>query len=98
MMNAQDVTSCLGPHRTELLQRFRVRELGLFGSVARNEARPGSDADFLVVFDGPATFRAYMGLKAYLEKILGVPVDLVTHQALRPQLRGKIERELVSVA
>ncbi len=97
-MNAQDVTRCLGPYRTEIQRRFGVRELGLFGSMARNEARPGSDADFLVAFDGPATFRGYMGLKAFLEKILGVPVDLVTHQALRPQLRGKIERELISVA
>ena len=97
-MNAQDVTRRLSPYRAELVHRFRVRDLGLFGSVARNEARPGSDADFLVVFDGPATFRGYMGLKAYLEEILGVPVDLVTQQAVRPQLRGKIERELVSVA
>ncbi len=66
--------------------------------MARNEARPGSDIDVLVVFEGKPTFDAFMDLKFYLEDLLGAPVDLVTDQALRPQVRQAIQGELVDVA
>jgi uncharacterized protein len=94
--------------RREVIERIRrqeprLRELGvaslfLFGSVARGDARPGSDVDVLVVFDGPATFDRYMDLKLFLEDTLGARVDLATDKALRPRIRAKVERELLRVA
>lgn len=68
-----------------------------FGSVARDEARDGSDVDILVKFDGPATSKRYFGVQFYLEDLLGCPVDLVTDKALRPELRPRIECEAVHV-
>jgi predicted nucleotidyltransferase len=79
-------------------QRFGVRQLAVFGSVARGEDRSDSDVDVLVCFNGPASFDRFMDLKFYLEDLLGRPVDLVTHPALRPELRDHIEREAVRVA
>lgn len=76
---------------------FDVASLALFGSAARGELGADSDIDFLVEFGGPATFDRYMGLKLYLEDLLGRPIDLVTAKALRPELRSRIAGELLDV-
>lgn len=79
-------------------ERFQVRQLAVFGSVARGEAGADSDVDVLVTFDGPASFDRFMELKFHLEDLLGRRVDLVTRPALRPELRDRIEGEAVRVA
>ena len=63
--------------------------MAIFGSVAREEARPDSDVDFLVEFRGPATFNGYMDLKFFLEDLLGRPVYLVTRKSIRPRLKTR---------
>ncbi len=80
-----------------LAKRYGVIQLALFGSTARNAARPGSDIDLLVSFDGPATSDRYFGVQFYLEDLLGCPIDLMTDKALRTELRPFIEREAVRV-
>jgi predicted nucleotidyltransferase len=82
----------------EVRTRFRVRELAVFGSVARGQATDSSDLDLLVDFEGPATFDAFMGLKLFLEDSLAVRIDLVTRSALKPRLRARIETESRRVA
>ena len=82
----------------ESLNALGVEELYLFGSVARDEARDGSDVDLLVEFKGPPSFDRFMDLKFFLEDELGIPVDLVTRRALKPVLRSEIERDAVRVA
>ena len=88
----------LKTHRDEIISRFHVRQLALFGSTARNEARDESDVDLLVDFDGPADSNAYFGLMFYLEDLLGRNVDLVTSKALRPTFRPVVESEAIRVA
>lgn len=96
-MRKDEALRPLTQHKPELIRRFGITDLALFGSTARNEARPDSDIDVLVSFDGPATSKRYFGVQFYLEDLLGSPVDLVTDKALRPQLRPYIEKELVHV-
>ena len=93
----EDVLALLRAHLPDLVP-FGVKSLALFGSVARNEARPDSDLDVLVEFDGPATFDGYMGLKLYLEDLLSCRVDLVMKKALRSRMLPSVEREAVRVA
>jgi predicted nucleotidyltransferase len=81
----------------DIRARFGVKRLAIFGSVARDQAREGSDVDVLVEFDGVADFDRFMDLKFYLEDLLGMPVDLVTRNALRPQMRAVIENEALDV-
>jgi uncharacterized protein len=80
-----------------LAQRFGVVELALFGSVARDAARPDSDVDVLVAFAGPATSERYFGVQFFLEDLFYRPVDLVTTSALRAELRPYVEREAAHV-
>lgn len=96
-MNRQQAINVLSKLKPELVKRFGVTRLALFGSTVRNEARPESDIDIVVSFDGPATSEKYFGVQFYLEDELGAPVDLVTEKAIRPELRPFIEREAVNV-
>jgi predicted nucleotidyltransferase len=93
-----ELLKTLDTHANTIRTRFGVRQLALFGSHARDEARAGSDIDMLVEFDGPATFDNYMGLKFFLEDTLGCQVDLVTRKALRPELRPSIEKDAIRVS
>ncbi|KAF0204537.1 MAG: DNA polymerase beta domain protein [Gallionellaceae bacterium] len=96
-MNRSTTLQLLTEHKNELMRRFGVSRLALFGSVVRDAAQQGSDVDVLVAFDGPATSARYFGVQFYLEDLLGCPVDLVTEKALRPELRPFIEKEAVHV-
>ena len=96
-MNRSQALQLLAQHKAVLTQRFGVTDLALFGSTARETARPDSDVDVLVAFDGPVTSARYFGVQFYLEDLLGCPVDLVTDKALRPQLRPYIEKDAVHV-
>ena len=96
-MRRDQVVRLLAEHRQDLSQ-FGVKSLALFGSVVRGEDRPGSDVDMLVEFEGAATFDRYVGLRFFLEDLLGAPVDLVTRKALKPRLKPYVEREAQYVA
>lgn len=97
-MKKQSVIDLLQRTMPEFRSRFFVNDLMLFGSVARDEAIDSSDVDLVVEFEGKATFDRYMGLKFFLEDLLGCEVDLVTRKALRPALKEVIEREAIHVA
>jgi len=96
-MRKDEVLKLLSQHKPELVRRFGITDLALFGSTVRDEARPDSDIDVLVSFDGPATSKRYFGVQFYLEDLLGSPVDLVTDKALRPQLRPYVEASAIHV-
>lgn len=97
MMEREELLRLLAVHRHDL-NRFGVRSLAVFGSTARDEAKPGSDVDFLIEFDGQTTFDRYMDVKLFLEDLLGRRVDLVTLKALRPSLRRSVEADAIHVA
>lgn len=80
------------------LRGFGVRSLAVFGSVARAEATASSDLDFLVEFEGAATFDQYMDLKFWLEDLFETPVDLVIAHTLKPQIRQTVLAEAIHVA
>jgi predicted nucleotidyltransferase len=75
-----------------------VRSLRLFGSVGRDEAGGESDVDLLVSFEAPPSFRSFMGLRLFLEDLLGATVDLITETGLKPRVRPFVERDAVRIA
>jgi predicted nucleotidyltransferase len=97
-VNKQVVLTKLKSRIEEIRQRFSVRNLSIFGSIARDESTDDSDVDVLVVLNREGSFDLFMDLKFYLEDLLGVKIDLVTDKALRPQVRRVIEQELIHVA
>jgi len=97
VIDTNTMISRITEHGDEIRVEFGVARLGVFGSRVRGEARGDSDLDVLVEFARP-TFRNYMGLKRFLERLIGVPVDLVSAAALKPQLKEHILHEVRYVA
>ena len=97
-MRRDQAISALRGYLPVLKRDFGVRRISLFGSTARDEARPDSDLDLLVDFAVGPTFDSFMGLKFFLEDHLGHKVDLVTPDALKLRMRPVVEREAVDVA
>ena len=62
-MNRQQAITTLIKLKPELVERFGVTRLALFGSTVRDEAKPESDIDIVVAFDGPATSEKYFGVQ-----------------------------------
>lgn len=80
-----------------LCEKYRVKELYLFGSVLTERFSDTSDVDVLVQFgdiDLNDYFDNYMDFKDELEALLGRPVDIVENQAVRnPIFRRILDRE-----
>ena len=94
-MKTQDgIKETLKKFKPILKDRFKVKQIGIFGSYVRGEESPESDIDILVEFAEPIGWE-FIDVKEFLEEILGREVDLVTVKALKPQLREKIMREVV---
>ncbi len=90
MRTKEDVLSTLKDELPNLRKEYKVRTLALFGSYAKGEQREDSDIDMLVEFTEPVGFFDFMRLEFHLTDLLGVKVDLVTPDALRPIMRDDI--------
>jgi uncharacterized protein len=80
-----------------LTEHYRVASLGLFGSYVRGEARPDSDLDILVRFHQTPGLLRFIELENYLSDLLGVRVDLVMVEALKPHIGQRILAEVMPV-
>ena len=79
------------------LKKFKVRDIGLFGSVVRGEQKQSSDIDVLVDFTDDADLFDFVGLGIFLEEKLGQKVDVVPKNSLRKELRDRVLKEVVTV-
>lgn len=80
----------------DLVRRYPIKSLSLFGSVARQEASATSDIDILVEFSQPVGFQ-FFNLARELEQILGYPVDLVSRNGIKPHYFAEIKPDLIYV-
>lgn len=96
-MNRDEAIRRLRQQKRDLCARFRLRSLDVFGSYVRGEQRAESDLDVLVEFEEVPGLFDFVRLKDALTQLLGVKVDLVMKDALRPRLRQQVLREAVRV-
>lgn len=90
MLKTKDIMDGMEQNK-ELIKKYGVKRIGLFGSYARNEQRTESDIDILVEFEkGKKTFDNYMELKFYLEDLFVTKVDLVIADVIKPDLKPYI--------
>ena len=97
-MDQTEAITALRRH-ARAIQSLGATSLYLFGSVARGEAKAGSDLDLFIDYDRNGRFNAFhlVGIKQYLEQQLGVGVDVTTRDGLHPVLRSDIERSAIRV-
>lgn len=95
-MKREEIFSILSAHQAELLDRG-VKDLAVFGSVARGDSSETSDVDILVEFNRAVGLFEFVRLKMLLEKWIGCRVDLVTPDAFHPALRERILKEAIYI-
>lgn len=93
-MDKQDILDTIRSSKTELIDRYGVRELGLFGSYLRGRQSKHSDIDLLVSFNRDIDLFEFIDLREYLEKTLNRKVDLVMASALKPAIGRRILSEV----
>lgn len=96
-MKRKEIIALIREHYDQLT-KLGVSSLAVFGSVARDEISKTSDVDILVEFEGKVTFDRFMDTKFFLEDLLGMSVDLVMPESIRPRLKPYILQDLVYVA
>jgi predicted nucleotidyltransferase len=81
----------------KIKQKYRIAKLGIFGSYARNEQREDSDLDLLVTFEETPGLFQYIELENLISDALGIKVDLVMEDALKPSIKERVLNEVVLI-
>ncbi len=92
------IDEILKAYREEILRiaaRYGAYNVRVFGSVARGEARPDSDVDFIVELEPQRTLLDQIALMQSLEELLGRKVDVTEPETLHELIRDKVLREAV---
>lgn len=96
MKTLDEIKNILTQHKEELVDKYKVKEIGIFGSYIRGEQEGESDVDILVEFKEPIGLE-FTELAEFLESILEVKVDLVSKGAVKPNRWKYIKEDLIYV-
>ncbi len=78
-----------------IMKYYNVIDIGIFGSYIHDEQQETSDIDILVRFEhGHKDLFNFIRLKNYLEKLLGIEVDLVYAESIKPRLKEEVLNEV----
>ena len=80
-----------------LAERYNVETLEVFGSYVRSEQKKDSDLDVLVTFKEDPSLLTYIAIENYLSDLVGIKVDLVMKDSLKPKIGQQILREAIPV-
>ncbi len=93
-MSKDEILRILEQLKGEVIKKYKVERIGLFGSIIKGEQREGSDIDILVKFKEGADLFDLLGLSLFLEEKLNQKVDVVPEAALREELKQSILKEV----
>jgi len=97
MKELKEIEKFLKKHKDELKKQYHVKNLAIFGSYVRGTQTENSDIDILVEFEKPITLIQFLKLENYLSQLLGLKVDLVMKNSLKPYIKKQVLKEAVVV-
>jgi len=99
MEKVEKIKKILEEQKDELRKKYEIKEIGIFGSYLRKEQKKNSDFDILVDFESNSRIGLlkFIELENYLSDIIGIKVDLVMKNALKPRIGQHILREVVNI-
>jgi len=96
-MSKESIIDMLKNQKAFLYDKFSIKNLNLFGSVARGDNSNDSDIDILVEFYKTPDLLTFIEIEEYLSKTLNQKVDLVIKRKLKPQLKETILKEAIAI-
>ncbi len=95
--NLEEITNILKKHKEELKAKYKIKEIGVFGSWVRGEQNSESDIDIIIEFESGARISLldFVEIENYLSDLLAAKVDLVEKSALKPRIGKRILNELI---
>ncbi len=97
MKEINKIKDILNKHRDDLRDKYKISEIGIFGSYIRGEQKEESDIDILVEFSEPISLLDLIGAENYIADLIGRKVDLVPREDIRPELKQIILDEVVYI-
>ena len=95
MKTLKEIEKILKENKAILAERFKVKEIGIFGSYVRGEQQEKSDVDILVSFYEPISLLKLVSLENFLTDLTGVKVDIVPKEDIRLELKERILGEVI---
>jgi len=96
MIDKAHITKTLKDNKLDLLTRYHLTSIGIFGSFTREDFQEDSDIDILIDYDKPMGIE-FVDLADELEKILKRKVDLVSKNGVKPKYYQEIQKDLIYV-
>jgi len=96
MLSKTDLENKLQELKPVLADKFHVSRIGYFGSYISEQQTNESDLDLLVEFSQPVGWE-FFTLEKYLEQEFGLPVDLVTKDALKERIKETILNQVIYI-
>lgn len=99
MRTLEEIKEILKEHKEEVSRKYKVSEIGIFGSFVRGEQKKRSDLDILVEFDEeniPSLLKL-IEMEMYFQRLLRKKVDLVMKSGIRPELKDIILKEVIYI-
>ena len=96
MVDKENIRKILKENKPDLVRRYHLASIGIFGSFSRDDFREGSDIDILIDYNQPIGVE-FIDLAEELEQILHCKVDLVSKNGLKPKYFEEIRKDLVYV-
>ena len=97
MKTLEEIRNILAQHKEDLRQKYKVKEIGVFGSYVKGLQKEDSDLDILVEFEGEISLLKFINLENYLSQILGIKIDLVMKDSLKPRIGRRILNEVIKL-
>jgi len=96
-LTREEIINTLRQQKQLLHDKFYVKNIGIFGSFARNEANENSDIDFLAEIDAPLEIynKNRYALIDYLQNLFAREVDIANPSSLKPHYKERILKQAV---
>ena len=95
MKTLDEIKQILSERKSWLCETYQITEMGIFGSYARGEQTQDSDVDVLIDYSEAPTLFELVNLRDFLRDLIGLPVDIVTKNGLRPKIRDRVLSEVI---
>jgi len=97
MKTLEDIKQALVQNKALLCENYQITQIGIFGSYAREEQTEQSDVDVLIDYEHAPTLFKLVELRGYLSELMGMQVDVVTKNGLKPRIRDRVLSEVIYV-